>query len=312
MMLDEKLLHSRLVEPGLIARLVRVESAGSTNAELDEAAKAEDFAQKWPHLSVLTAEEQTSGRGRMSRTWQSPKGSTLSTSILLRPTLPKDQWHWLNLAAGLALVTALQGHGVPAALKWPNDVEVAGRKIAGMLAVVPSADPSAVILGCGINVLQTGDQLPTPTSTSLWLEQRRVGGDPPAPETEEAAGLRTQLLADWLEAFVQLMRQAQGEAGVGEAGGGEAGMAGLRSRIAAAISTIGEAVRVELPNGTAVRGRALGTDRHGALEVEVTARRRTVLDAEAGGGPEELWEAHTPAREAYSAGDVVHLRPTQG
>lgn len=300
--LDEKLLQRRLIGTGLYASLTRVESTGSTNAELVAAAQSPDFAAQWPHLSVLTAEEQTGGRGRLGRTWSSPRGAALSTSILLRPTMPRSQWHWLSLAAGLALVRALNAYKVPAALKWPNDVHVQGRKIAGLLAEVPPTAPQTVIIGCGINVLLKQDQLPTDSSTSLLLELERLGGDAPEPGTQATAQLRTQLLADWLEHFAGLMRQAQREADI----------SGLRNRIIAAISTTGQQVRVELPDGTAARGLALGVAANGALEIEVTARRRTVLAAEAGGGAEELWQRTAPERESYTAGDVVHLRPTPG
>lgn len=303
--LDEAQLTRRLVEPGLVSRLVRAETTDSTNAELLREANCADFAAHWPHMSVLTAEEQSAGRGRLGRSWASPKSSTLSTSILLRPSLPRTQWHWLTLTAGLALVRTLRAQDVPAALKWPNDVHVSGRKIAGLLALVSSDDPAAVIIGCGVNVLQTPDQLPTSTSTSVVLERQRAGHPMPEPGAAEASRLRTEVLADWVEAFAQLMHQLQAAADV----------APLRADIVAALSTPGEEVRVELPGGTAVRGRALGVDEHGALQVEVTARRRTVLDPEAldpepGGGREDLWEQTPAARESYTAGDVVHLRPT--
>lgn len=297
--LDEQLLQRRLVGSGLYAGMARVQSTGSTNAELVAAAQSPEFSARWPHMSVLTAEEQTGGRGRLGRTWSSPRGAALSTSILLRPAIPRQQWHWLSLAAGLALVRALDAHGVPAALKWPNDVQIQGRKIAGLLAEVPPDDPDSVIIGCGINVLLDQEQLPTDSATSLLLELDRLGHDAPQPQSHAAAQLRTRLLADWLEHFAALMNRAQHDGDI----------SGLYRSIIAAISTTGQHVRVELPNGTAVRGRALGVNAHGALEVEVTARRRTVVDAEADGGPEDLWQQIAPVAESYTAGDVVHLRP---
>src|SRR5699024_7355687 len=205
--------------------------------ELLRAAQSEQLSSRWPHLAVLTAEEQTAGRGRLGRGWSSPKGSTLSTSILLRPELPQAQWQWLTLTAGLALVRTLRAADMPAALKWPNDVHVGGRKIAGLLAVVPPDDPSAVIIGCGINVLLSSDQLPTPQSTSVLLERQRAGRPVPAPASAEAGRLRTALLGDWLETFAQLLGTLRGAADA----------APLRTEIIAAISTPGQQVRVELP-----------------------------------------------------------------
>lgn len=298
-MLDEAQLIHRLVDPGVVSRLVRVEAIDSTNAELLRAAASPDFTSQWPHMAVLTAEEQTAGRGRLGRGWSSPKSSTLSTSILLRPSLPVQQWHWLTLTAGLALLRALRARDIVAALKWPNDVHVGGRKIAGLLAVVPPDDPSAVIIGCGINVLQSADQLPTQTATSVVLEAQRAGQHTPETASGAAAQLRTDLLVDWLKSFAQLVGRIDQHADVQP----------VRADIIAAVSTPGEQVRVELPGGTAVRGRAVRVDERGALEVEVTARRRTVLDPEAGGGHESLWESCRAVGESYTAGDVVHLRP---
>lgn len=104
-----------------------------------------------------------------------------------------EQRHWLSLVSGLALVQALrEEHDVDASLKWPNDVligvgeDASGRKIAGSAAMIPPGDPQAVILGCGINVLQTAEELPTPTSTSLLLETSEPLGRTRAPTCSSA------------------------------------------------------------------------------------------------------------------------------
>lgn len=285
--LDMDQLQARLVETGLLARLVKVETTGSTNADLLAAAAETDFTETWPHLSVLTAEEQTSGRGRMQRGWASPPGTTLSTSLVLQPSLPPEQRHWLSLTAGLALTGVLRRQGIPASMKWPNDVHVNGRKIAGILAVVPPQKPHTVILGCGINVLQSAEELPVPTATSVLLER---------PQT--TAEMRTELLAAWLADFAELIHRIQGEGDIEP----------IREDIISAISTIGEEVRLELPDQSAVRGRATAVETDGALTIEVTSRRRTPLDAEAGGGPSHLWEPVAPYRASYNSGDVIHLR----
>lgn len=298
--LDEQLLRQRLVGTGLYTRFSRVEATGSTNADLLDAAREQDFDEQWPHLSVLTAEEQTGGRGRLARSWSSPKGASLSTSVVLRPAVPLNQWHWLSLTAGFALVSALRGRDLPAAVKWPNDVQVAGRKIAGILAAAPPQSPGSVIIGCGINVLLTADQLPTEGSTSLLLELAGGTAEAPAAGTAVGARLRTELLADWLTHFAQLVNRLQAAGDIGS----------VREDIISTISTVGQPVRVELPDGTAVRGTAVGVENSGALTVEVTGRRRTRLDPEAGGGAEHLWTpAADPVRESFTAGDVVHLRP---
>lgn len=301
--LDDALLQRRLVQSGLFAQVMRVESTGSTNDDLLDAVAAPEAAQRWPHLTVLTAEQQTGGRGRQSRAWSSPAGSSLSTSLLLRPNVPVAQRHWIPLCLGVALVRALSDRGIPAALKWPNDVHVQGRKIAGILAAVPPQDPAALVVGCGINVLLEADQLPTASSTSVLLELPRAGHTPPMPGTAAAAQLRSGLLCDWLEETARLLRRIQQSGSIEP----------VRAEIVSTIDTLGQQVRVELPDGTAVRGEAVGVEYDGALTVEVSMRRRSVLDPETGGGAEKLWTAEaSPQRESFHAGDVVHLRPAGG
>ena len=241
--LDEDLLRRRLLmdvpvtsgldgdgdsgsRSGAYARIERVESVGSTNQYLLDALAAEaqsrmaysadsapafdsdsgsetGVSSQWPHLSVLTAEEQTGGRGRLGRSWASPKSTSLSTSMVLRPRLDPAHWGWLSMLAGRSLVDTLrQDYGLDtesqrAVLKWPNDVQVtqasgAEKKISGILAAaVPgtrsarprlpgaaSADaqtgPGAVVLGVGINVLLSAHQLPTDAATSVLIELRRA------------------------------------------------------------------------------------------------------------------------------------------
>ncbi len=317
--LDEQHLRRRLVEQGPFARLERVESIASTNAFLvQELARSGAAASGggepdagWPHLSVLTAEEQTGGSGRLGRSWSSPKHASLSTSVVLRPALPPQELSWISLLAGVALTEVLrEGHGIPARLKWPNDVHVEGRKISGILSVLAGGGPAAggaLVLGCGINVLLTEDQLPTPASTSLLLELRRlagedglagngghprVGDDRPevsAGAEQSGADLRTGLLASFLGRFAGILAVAEEKGSVDP----------LRPRITAVMDTIGQQVRVELPDGTARSGAAVGLDRDGALIVEVTHRRAAA---------DQPWEEHPEGRRSFSAGDVVHLR----
>src|SRR5207248_4297447 len=97
---------------------------------------------------VVVAEEQTAGRGRLDRSWESPPRAGLTFSVLLRPVTAADSW--VPLLAGLAVARALNEQaGVEAALKWPNDVIVNDRKVAGVLA---EAAGGAVVIGVGLNV----------------------------------------------------------------------------------------------------------------------------------------------------------------
>jgi BirA family biotin operon repressor/biotin-[acetyl-CoA-carboxylase] ligase len=200
-----------------IAQLTVVDTTGSTNADLLRAVTVDPKA--WPDLAVLTAEHQTAARGRLDRAWEAPARSSVLVSVVLRPVnadgrpLPTQTYSWLSLLAALALRDALlETAGIPAELKWPNDVLVRGRKVAGILAQLgPMGDGSVppVILGTGLNVTLTESELPVPTATSVQLE---------------GAGTvdRTVLLKSYLSRFCTLYRSfcnADGDPTAGLAGG---------------------------------------------------------------------------------------------
>jgi len=101
---------------------------------------------------VLLAIEQTSGRGRRGTSWFCPPGDSLAFSILLRPAEPKALWPRFALITGLAVAQALESFGPSTGIKWPNDVWIAGKKIAGILV---EAGASHVVIGIGLNVNTT-------------------------------------------------------------------------------------------------------------------------------------------------------------
>jgi BirA family biotin operon repressor/biotin-[acetyl-CoA-carboxylase] ligase len=111
-----------------------------------------------PEGAVAVADEQTAGKGRLGRTWSAPVGSALLVSVLLRPP-PGPQVAQLALVGGLATAEAVE-HALDLSvqIKWPNDVMVYRRKVAGILA---EARDSAVVLGIGLNVNQTRGDLPS-------------------------------------------------------------------------------------------------------------------------------------------------------
>jgi len=124
------------------------ETIGSTNDEARRLA-----AEGAPHGTVLHADEQTAGRGRLARSWFSPPGN-LYLSILLRTGTPPNRSGELSFLAALAVadtVEALLPRGIRPMLKWPNDVLVNGAKIAGILL---EREAEATILGIGLNVLE--------------------------------------------------------------------------------------------------------------------------------------------------------------
>lgn len=270
-----------------------VEKTGSTNTDLMQATNVADG-------TVLLADEQLSGKGRLGRTWTAPAGSQVIFSVLL---LPESLEHLgtLPLAAGLAGTDSIEG----TVLKWPNDVHIDGNKLCGILAeagpvgqafkaapkteltkvevgkaevnkaevnkaevnkaevnkaevnkAVGSAAPSArVVVGMGINVTLTREDLPIEKATSLALECRDTD------RTELAITVLKNLrrrIVQWENQDPQLLRDYR-----------------------AVCSSLGQEVRLETPSGD-VTGHVDEIGEDGRIMV---------------------------AGEYYSAGDVTHLRP---
>jgi BirA family biotin operon repressor/biotin-[acetyl-CoA-carboxylase] ligase len=110
-----------------------------------------------PEGALVVADHQTAGRGRLGRSWEAPPGTALLFSVLLKPP-PERHLPELSLVAGVAVADALERVlGLAVQIKWPNDVMLRRRKVAGCLA---EARDGAVVLGIGINVGQTADELP--------------------------------------------------------------------------------------------------------------------------------------------------------
>jgi biotin-[acetyl-CoA-carboxylase] ligase BirA-like protein len=222
-----------------------VPEIGSTNAAL--AAAAADDA---PEGSVLVAEHQIAGRGRLDRVWTSPPRAGLTVSVLLRPDVPAARRGWLPLLTGVALAEAVgEVTGVRSSLKWPNDLlAVDGRKLAGILAetVTSSATPMAVVVGVGLNVSTTAAELPD-TGTSL----SRVLGS-------------TVDRAPVLLAFLRAVeRRYRGWTEVL----GDPVSSGLAQDYLSWSSTVGTEVEVSLPDGSTLTGTAQAIDWDGRLVV---------------------------------------------
>ncbi len=260
--LDETALRAAILTASdLWSELTVVASTGSTNQDLLAAARAGALAG-----SVLVAEEQTRGRGRLDRSWQSQPGAALTFSVLLRPAaVPPGSRGWLPLLAGVSVVAALHGQaGLEVSLKWPNDVLAGGAKLAGILA---EQTGNAIVVGIGLNVSQRRDELPSDQATSVWLNGA-TGTD------------RSAILAAVLREFERwYQRWASGPQP------GDAAASGLRAEYIRYCATLGQEVRVELPGGGVLTGRASDVDDVGRLLVT---------------GPDGV--------QAVSAGDVVHVR----
>ncbi|HIW63117.1 MAG TPA: biotin--[acetyl-CoA-carboxylase] ligase [Candidatus Stackebrandtia excrementipullorum] len=223
----------------------------STNAEVARLARSGAAAGH-----VVTAEHQSEGRGRAERGWESPSGAGLAVSMLLRPTVPQGRWSWLPLLAGVALADAVgEVTGLDAALKWPNDLLLteAAHKAAGILAEVAGG---AVVLGVGLNVTLTRDELPRADTTSL-----RLAG---ATELD-----RTRLLCALVTGFGRRYQRWLGY-------GGDPELSRLRRDYRTYCHTLGRQVRVELPHGDRILGVADDIDQDGRLVVDTGDERIAV------------------------------------
>ena len=239
--LDGRSLAAALTAGSALWRSLEVvPEIGSTNAAL-LAAAAEDA----PEGTVLVAEHQAAGRGRLDRVWTSPPGAGLTVSFLLRPDVPSARRGWLPLLTGVALAEAVgEVPGVRASLKWPNDLLAAGgAKLAGILAEVGNG---AVVVGVGLNVSTRADELPE-TGTSLALEAGRPV-DRAAVLLQFLRGFERRYLL-WVQAL------------------GDPVSSGLARDYLAWCSTVGADVVVTLPDGSTLEGVAESVDWDGRLVV---------------------------------------------
>jgi BirA family transcriptional regulator, biotin operon repressor / biotin---[acetyl-CoA-carboxylase] ligase len=262
---------ARRALPGFFSPLEVVASVPTTMARAAELAAAGA-----PEGATVVTEEQTEGRGRLGRVWVAPPGSSLLVSVVLRPPVATDAV-WLTVAAaGVALAGAVDEvapGAAPAGLKWPNDLELGGRKAAGLLAEarlegtkLEGTRLAAVLLGMGVNVGQGAGDFPAEMAgraTSVSL----------------AAGAmvdRGELLAAWAGRFLD---------GYAELCAGRPGplLAAYRERLV----TVGRQVRADRIGAGPVVGTAVDLTPAGALVVQTASG----------------------ARVEVLAGDVHHLRP---
>ncbi|GAA2101551.1 biotin--[acetyl-CoA-carboxylase] ligase [Kitasatospora saccharophila] len=264
--LDERALRLDLLRPGkLWTSLDVVSETGSTNADL--AVRAKDGA---PEGTVLVAESQHAGRGRLDRRWNAPPRSGLFLSVLLRPQgVPMERYGWLPILVGTAVSATLDRiAGVRTGLKWPNDLQAVvdgqERKLGGILTELSGG---AVVAGLGLNVSLRADELPVPTATSLALA---------GAETTDRPTLLRAVLREFAELY-----------GEWTAAAGDPHASGLLPAYAARCTTLNRQVRVQLPGERELLGEAVAVDADGRLVVRTP----------------------DGARHPVAAGDVVHVRP---
>jgi len=267
-------IHSTLSTTWLGRRIELFECLPSTNREAVQLAQAEV-----EHGTVVAADCQTAGRGRLSRTWFSPPSANLYCSIILRMMRPPErftEWlSWLPLTSALAAAEAIeQVSSIHVSVKWPNDLLISERKVGGILCesgMGTRSDPFQII-GIGINVNVDHDDWPADlrdSATSIWQERRVV---------VDRNRLLAQLLLELEQCLDELVSHGT-------------------SRIALAYyqrcSTIGRRVQATLGNGDIVAGLAEGIGQDGSLRVQPQA---TQPDSE------------TPEVVHLRVADIIHVR----
>lgn len=259
-----------------------------------------EHASELAHGAAIATDDQRSGRGRNGRTWQAERGQSIAVSTLLRPAgltpaLPAQHWPWITLTAAAAVVDLVRGWGVPASVKWPNDVMIydedgTGRKLAGILAQV-SADSTGVVLGIGLNRDFASSARPSEQAAALsdWLDPADV---------PDAQRLAESVRAAVLKAIDELTSGAH-----------------PAERVSAVMHTLGQRVRAELPGGVTITGAASGLGESGTLLIDVEHVRGPEFDdaSKSRGTLDEKTEIRgkivTGETYEVSAADVVHLRP---
>jgi len=266
--LSVRALSRGLVDYGIWREIRVVEETGSTNADVVGLARSGAAAGL-----VLIAEHQTAARGRLDRGWSAPARSGLTFSMLLRPSdvtpdvmpdlqvglpplasvaVPPARWSLLPLVVGVGIASALRRVAeVDIELKWPNDLMIGDRKLAGILAEVVD---DAVVVGVGLNVTLREAELPVPTAISLAL----AGASTTDRDTLLRAALRG--IGDEYLAW----RRVEGD-----------GELSVLPRYRQLCVTLGRDVRVDL-GGDSLEGRAVDINADGSLVVESSAGRRSV------------------------------------
>ncbi|MGH3032062.1 MAG: biotin--[acetyl-CoA-carboxylase] ligase [Gaiellaceae bacterium] len=206
-----------------------------------------------PEGAVAVCDVQTGGRGRLGRVWEAPSGTAVLCSSLLRPP-PGRRTAELSLVGGLATAEAVErATGLAAQIKWPNDVMLNRRKVAGVLA---EAVEDAVVLGIGLNVNQARDELPSEAATAPG-SLRTVDG---------VVRERARVLADLLAALERNYDAWR-----------EGGLDAIYDGLGARDFLRGRRIYVD-----GQEGHGVAIDRSGRLEVEIAGDRRLVESGEIG------------------------------
>jgi BirA family biotin operon repressor/biotin-[acetyl-CoA-carboxylase] ligase len=267
-------IHSTLSTKWLGRRIELFDFLPSTNREAVQLAQA-----KIEHGTVVIADSQTAGRGRLSRSWFSPPGTNLYCSIILRTGRPPErlaEWlSWLPLISALAVAEAIeQVSSAQVSVKWPNDLLISERKVGGILCESGTGAGSGPfqIIGIGLNV--NGDRGDWPadlrdSATSIWQERKIVVD-------------RNRLLAQLLHELEECLDELAAH-----------GTSRLAMAYHRRCSTIGKRVHASLANGDVILGLVEGIDQDGSLRIRPEA-------AQLGSG--------TPEVMHLRVADIIHVR----
>ncbi len=255
--LDRAYITQKLGDSEFSQNVIVVESLPSTNAFARELA-----SNGAPSGTIVLAEEQTAGRGRLGRRWLSPARSNLLFSLLLRPTLPPERAFALTMTLALAGTVAIEkSTGVSALIKWPNDIFVRDRKLAGILTElsVRAGELESAVIGLGLNVdWGPEDQSESAKRTTSILR-----------ETGRSFS-RNDLLIQIVSRFEAYLRQLLS---------GSADL--LYNRWNRLSLLTGREVELDAGDGETIRGKALRIDRDGALIIEdCRGEERRILSGE--------------------------------
>lgn len=186
---------------------------------------------------LIVAEFQSAGRGRLDRTFQAPPQSALLFSFYIEPKRAVSDWSFISFLAAMAMQKVISEYlSEPATLKWPNDILIGDKKVAGLLA---QQTDRGVILGIGLNVEMSEEELPVPTATSLLIERSKQID-------------RNLLLAEFLNRFEEFFIDWES--------GGD-----FKEQYEKASSTIGRDIRVDILGRDPLLGKAVGVSDEGAL-----------------------------------------------
>jgi BirA family transcriptional regulator, biotin operon repressor / biotin---[acetyl-CoA-carboxylase] ligase len=210
-----------------------------------------------PEGTVLIAESQSAGKGRMQRLWHSPAGSNIYTSIILRPNMTPAEAPQISILAGVAVAEVLNGYCPDRIkLKWPNDVLINGKKVCGILSQVKTAASKVdfIVLGIGINVNISYNEFPKELcnlATSLDMETGRENS-------------RLELIISLYENLAKWYKQLL-----------QNGFNPIKKRWLSLSPMIGEMVQVKFQE-EAVSGKAIGLDDDDGSLILLTADNKEV------------------------------------